>query len=164
MRKFNLNPQFQFILSLLFCGCSSRQQHFYEKFYQFHNRQFILATVYHFNQSVSFNKSFTKPLTQLDINIWLWASLRVKLINVLLWFKIFASHIFPVWTFRKPVGACGMASILHLFTRSHFSYTLVDTEHLIHSWFPDVSDVPLSSGAEGSQGALFCREGREEQS
>lgn len=32
----------------------------------------------------------------------------------------------------------------------------------MHSRFPDVSDVPLSGGAEGSQGTLFCREGREE--
>ena len=45
---------------------------------------------------------------------------------------------------------------------SFFIKTLVDTEHLILSWFTDVSDVPLSSGAEGSQGTLFCREGREE--
>ena len=62
-----------------------------------------------------------------------------------------------------PVGACGMASILQPLTRSHFSNTLVDREHLIHSWFPDVSDVPLSGGAEGSQGTLFCREGRREE-
>lgn len=61
------------------------------------------------------------------------------------------------------VGACGMASILQLMTHCHFSDTLVDTEHLIHSWLPYVSDVPLSSGAEGSQGTLFCREGRWEQ-
>lgn len=61
-----------------------------------------------------------------------------------------------------------MASILqhsHSLTRSRFSKTLVDTEHLIHSsWFPDVSDVQLSGGAEGSQGTLFCREGRERES
>ena len=61
-----------------------------------------------------------------------------------------------------PVRACGMASILQPLTHSHFLGTLVDTEHLIHSWFPDVSDVLLSGGAEGSQGTLFCREGREE--
>lgn len=49
-----------------------------------------------------------------------------------------------------------------LLTRSYFSETLVDTEHLIRSLFPDVSDLPSSGGAEGSQGTLFCREGIEE--
>lgn len=42
---------------------------------------------------------------------------------------------------NMPVRACGRASILQPLTHSHFSGTLVDTEHLIHSWFPDVSDV-----------------------
>lgn len=41
------------------------------------------------------NGSFTKPLTQLDINTWLLGCLQVKLVNMLLWFKTFAGHIFP---------------------------------------------------------------------
>lgn len=59
-----------------------------------------------------------------------------------------------------------MASILQLMMHCHFSHTLVDTEHLILLLVPICVRCCLffsRSGAEGSQGALFCREGRWEQ-
>lgn len=70
--------------------------------------------------------------------------------------KFFARQMFP----KVEDASQGLWDGFHSLTFD--SHTFVDTEHLIHSWFPDVSDVPLSSGAEGSQGSLFCREGREE--
>lgn len=71
--------------------------------------------------------------------------------------KRLACHICPQFEHASRGLWHGFHSPAH---DAHFSDTLVDTEHLIHSWLPYVSDVPLSSGAEGSQGTLFCREGR----
>lgn len=119
---------------------------------QHHQSQFIIIYIHssHFGQSDGIHQT--------------WRSSRVCVSSSEMCCydsKMVRFAYFP--SLNMPVGACGMTSILQLSTRSHFSDTLVDTEHLIHSWFPDVSDVPWSGGAEGSQGTRFCREGRAEQ-
>lgn len=134
-------------------------------------REFITVTVcYDISQSVARNCSFTKPLAQHDIGTTLRRSLHQDHLldtyfhslnmpafvqSSKIHYRALKCNVFTDWTYQS--GLVAWLLLFHSLRNSHFSEK--QSASLL-SRFPAVSDVPLSSGAEGSQGTVILQGGR----
>lgn len=164
-------------LSHIYCvySCSSFRQQWSENWafppWRVFMREFITVTVcYDISQSVARNCSFTKPLAQHDIGTTLRRSLHQDHLldtyfhslnmpafvqSLKIHYRALKCNVFTDWTYQS--GLVAWLLLFHSLRNSHFSEK--QSASLL-SRFPAVSDVPLSSGAEGSQGTVILQGGR----